>query len=402
MKSELNSHSWGPLAGLLPPLAAFAIQSFTWIAFRHTIWLPLYYPAVFFAAWHGGLEWGILATAGSVAMAWWAFNIQGFSRQMGYPSMMVMLGIFLSMGLVISWMLERLLRAKAFAEADLRDIQEQEGGKAQLLADLLDRVSDGEVRTLRLFEHMTSGFARCRMIFRDGHPVDCDVLETNPAFTRLTGLHGAVGRRASEVHPTLAAENPGLFDAFGRVATSGTAEHLEVRLEPQGAWFSANLYCPVPGEFIILFEEITEQKRTQQALKKANRRMEMATRAAELGLWEWDCVTGKSECDERMLELYAMPPTARTEGFTAWVRRLHPEDRETAVSDFQRALDGTGDYHGMFRIVLADGRVRLIVADAAIERDTHGKPVRVTGLNREVPAHQVVVAAEAMLPGVEA
>ena len=396
MKSEFRPHPWRPLAALLLPLAASAIHGLTWMSFHPHVWLPLYYPAVFFAAWIGGFEWGILATAGSVALAWWSFGLNGFPQQMGTASLLLSLGVFAAMGVAFSVLLERMHAARARAEADCREMRDQDGLQFQFLSDLMDKVHDGEIRTVRLFQHMNSGFARCRLVFRGGSPVDFEYLEINPAFGRLTGLQAVVGRRMSEVHPTLAGDNPELLAALGRVAAQGVSESAEVFLKSRDAWYSTNLYCPVPGEFIALFEETTARKRAERALHDATRRLELATRAAQLGTWEYEPGTGRTSWDGRTRELYGATREEAVDGMATCLKRLHPEDRAAALAVFQAALEGDGDYHHQYRIILPDGQIRFLVVDAAIERGPDGRALRLAGLIREVPALVIAAAAEAM------
>ena len=48
-----------------------------------------------------------------------------------------------------------------------------------------------------LFSNLLNGLAYCRMISRDGEPVDFEYLAVNTAFTSLTGLTDVVGKRVS-------------------------------------------------------------------------------------------------------------------------------------------------------------------------------------------------------------
>ena len=70
-----------------------------------------------------------------------------------------------------------------------------------------------EQRYALLFEHMLEGFAYCRMLYDDeGRPDDFVYLTVNPALERLTGLTGVVGKRITDVFPTVKSETPELFE----------------------------------------------------------------------------------------------------------------------------------------------------------------------------------------------
>jgi PAS domain S-box-containing protein len=101
---------------------------------------------------------------------------------------------------------------------------------------------ESEAKYRQLFENMPDGFAHCRMLYEDGRPTDFIYLDVNDAFTRLTGLENVVGRRVTEVVPGIRDSSPELFEAYGRVATTGQPERFEIYLNALGIWFSISVY----------------------------------------------------------------------------------------------------------------------------------------------------------------
>ncbi len=129
----------------------------------------------------------------------------------------------------------------------------------------------GEGTYRSLFENLLNGLAHCRMIFgEDGEPVDFVYLEVNPAFEALTGLAGVVGKRVSEVIPGIRSSDPWLFEIYGRVARGGPPERFELYLEALAQWFLVSVYCPRPGEFVAIFDVVTERRRAQARAEHLN------------------------------------------------------------------------------------------------------------------------------------
>ncbi len=160
------------------------------------------------------------------------------------------------------------------------------GGVPRYLAgytvDVTDRetaeeaLREGEARYRSLFEHMEEGAALCRMLFDDrGRPQDFIYLQVNPAFERLTGLKDVEGRRVTEVIPGIKEQTPELFQAYGRVASTGRPEKFEIDFTPLGAWLSISVYSPGKGEFVAVFDNITERKRAEEALHQSVRQKEI-------------------------------------------------------------------------------------------------------------------------------
>ncbi len=123
-----------------------------------------------------------------------------------------------------------------------------------------------------LFERMLNGFAHCRMIFEDGKPVDFVYLEVNAAFERLTGLKDVKGKRASEVMPGMRDADPWLLETCGRIAATGEPAQFERHVEALQKWFTVTAYCPAKGEFVAVFEVVTERKLAEAALQRSESR----------------------------------------------------------------------------------------------------------------------------------
>jgi len=137
----------------------------------------------------------------------------------------------------------------------------------------------GEARYRSLFENMLDGFAYCQMLFVDERPQDSVYLEVNSAFERLTGLEDVVGRKVSEVIPGIREVNPELLETYGRVALTGERERFELYLKPLGTWLLISAYSSERGYFAAVFEDITDRKLAEGALRQSNRKVQELHRA---------------------------------------------------------------------------------------------------------------------------
>ncbi|UQA55456.1 chemotaxis protein CheB [Polyangium aurulentum] len=139
-----------------------------------------------------------------------------------------------------------------------------------------------EERLRSLFETMSQGVAIMQLVRDDaGNVVDTRYLELNPAFERLTGFDRAAvaGRRTSEVFPLHFA------DFQPRLATvEGTAgpERFETFIPEAGRWFS--FYAAPfggPDGFVVFFDDITERKQAEQALRASEERQAFLLRFSD-------------------------------------------------------------------------------------------------------------------------
>lgn len=122
------------------------------------------------------------------------------------------------------------------------------------------------------------------------------------------------------------------------------------------------------------------------AVRVAKERLELATNAGDIGVWSLDFASGKLDWDDRLCAWYQAPAEMRESGIPEefWLSRLHPDDRErvyrlsreTSSSDVPLAAD--------FRVLLPDGSLRYVHSAWVVERDANGRPIRLTGINRDV------------------
>ena len=137
--------------------------------------------------------------------------------------------------------------------------------------------------------------------------------------------------------------------------------------------------------FIAVQTDITERRQIQQRLETANRRMELANEAAELGVWEGHYASDRCEWDDRMLEIYGLTRSTFGGTYDDWVRRLHPEDSAEARRSLEEIQRGLRSFERVFRIVRAnDGAVRTIRSRAIARFDANGLFLGCTGTERDV------------------
>ncbi|MCX6178877.1 MAG: PAS domain S-box protein, partial [Chlorobiales bacterium] len=120
-----------------------------------------------------------------------------------------------------------------------------------------------------LFNNMLNGIASCKMIFEDGRPVDFIYEEVNSRFEILTGLKNVEGRKVSEVISGIREINPELFEIYGRVAMTGEPEKFDFYVEPLKTWFEISAFSSKKGHFVALFDNVTERKSAEEALKQS-------------------------------------------------------------------------------------------------------------------------------------
>jgi len=136
--------------------------------------------------------------------------------------------------------------------------------------------------------------------------------------------------------------------------------------------------------FLGLARDISERERSEELVREASRRLELATRSGGLGVWDLDVATNTLVWNDRMFELYGVSRDDFDGGRAVWSDRLHPEDRDRVLAATDAALSGAGEFDAEFRVVAPDGAVRTLKADSIVVRDGQGRALRMIGLNRDI------------------
>jgi PAS domain S-box-containing protein len=146
-------------------------------------------------------------------------------------------------------------------------------GATVLAMDISDRkqvelaLKQSEQQYRYMFSEMLEGFALHEIILDDkGKPVDYRFLDINPAFERLTGFKKAdtVGKTILEILPKTEAH---WIKKYGKVALTGKSATFDNYSAELDRHYRVVAFRTQPGQFAVLFSDITDQLRSETALR---------------------------------------------------------------------------------------------------------------------------------------
>lgn len=144
------------------------------------------------------------------------------------------------------------------------------------LTDVHEELRASEEKYRTLFTRMLNGFAYHEIIVdEDENPVDYVFLEVNEAFERLTGLKSerVVGQRATHIFKGIRDSEFDWIGEYGKVALEGKTLSVERFFEPLDRWYSISAYSSQKGFFVTMFDDVTERKKIDDALRRSEQRL---------------------------------------------------------------------------------------------------------------------------------
>lgn len=176
--------------------------------------------------------------------------------------------------------------------------------------------------------------------------------------------------------------------------------------------------------YLTAQKEISERKQAEKALQKqteelvllnnqlesrvnertaeiefTRQRLELATKAAGLGIWEWNINSGAMILDNQMYTILGLTSDVFDNTMKGFIDFIHADDLEFIENLLQEIIEGRTYFELAYRIVRKDGSVRFIHSHGLGIVDRTGRVERMIGTADDVTAQkqaeQAVLESEA-------
>jgi PAS domain S-box-containing protein len=244
-----------------------------------------------------------------------------------------------------------------------------------------------EERYRSIFEHAVEGIFQTT---REGR-----YLTVNPALVRIYGYESSeemlsrvtdIGRQIY-VDPTRREEFVRLIEQHGAITEF---ESRIARKDGRVIWISENVRAiRDPDGRIVGYEgtveDVTARKQAEEAVRESRERLALCIQGSDVGIWDWDIRRQVVYFSTRWKQMLGYEDAEIQDRFEEWESRIHPEDRESALSMLRNYMDGRqAPFHLEHRLRHKDGTYRWILSHAACLREQDGTPFRMTGSHLDI------------------
>jgi PAS domain S-box-containing protein len=132
--------------------------------------------------------------------------------------------------------------------------------------------------------------------------------------------------------------------------------------------------------------DLSQQKAAELAVRENRAYLELALEGADLGVWDWNIVTGHVSFNERWATMLGYELSELEPNVTSWERLVHPDDLAPTLSVLRDHLEGrTPSYESEHRMRTKSGQwVWIWDCGKIIERSPDGSPLRAAGTHLDV------------------
>ncbi|MDR7665309.1 PAS domain-containing protein [Methanosarcina sp. Z-7115] len=133
----------------------------------------------------------------------------------------------------------------------------------------------------------------------------------------------------------------------------------------------------------LVKERTTELEKAYNSLKESEKGLAEAQKMAHLGNWDWDIVTDKLYLSDEIYRIFGCGPQELGTTYNAFLTYLHPDDINDVNNAFLNFLNGNP--HSIdYRIILANGKERVVHTQGEVIFDERYTPVRIKGTVQDI------------------
>lgn len=139
--------------------------------------------------------------------------------------------------------------------------------------------------------------------------------------------------------------------------------------------------------------DITDSKKTKASLRKSEERLELALKAGNIGVWDWNIIKDEVIFGERWASMIGYKVAELKPSYKTWESLIHPDDKDEVMKSLNSHFENEkNEYNVEFRMKCKSGEWKWIKAIGKLaERDDNGAPLRMAGIHIDIDQQKKAV-----------
>jgi PAS domain S-box-containing protein len=137
--------------------------------------------------------------------------------------------------------------------------------------------------------------------------------------------------------------------------------------------------------------DVTDKKKAEQALRDSEARLQLALRAVNEGVWDWNLITRKMYFSPRFYAMLEYDPGDLAQSFDSWMGLIHSADRAEVEKTIRRHIPQKDKMFSIeFRMRTKTRKWKWILGRGmAVEHDDDGNPMRMVGTHIDISEQKI-------------
>ncbi len=130
--------------------------------------------------------------------------------------------------------------------------------------------------------------------------------------------------------------------------------------------------------------DITDQVEAKHAIHDLKERYEIASKATDEGLWDWDIYNKSAHFSNKFKEIMGVESINIKPQIESWIDRIDPRDKTAVLKDLEKYLNRKISTFKQEHRINAHGKTKWVSISGKATFDEKNRPVRMTGFIKDI------------------